>query len=372
MHVLVLASYAPSLVNFRSTLLAAMVEAGWKVTAAAPDIGPDLTAQLEVAGVRAVQVATSRNGMNPLADLAYGRSLIEIFRRERPDVLLAYTAKPVIWGTIAARAAKVPRVVAMVTGLGYTFTPPEQNTLKHATAALAARMLYRIALPQADHVMFQNPDDRDLFGRLGFTRAGGTSVTAGSGIDLTRFTPKSAPPRLSFLMLARLLKAKGVSEYANAAVRLKARHPDIDFRLAGPFDPGPDGLARTDLDRWVAAGLTYLGSLTDVRPAIAEAAVYVLPSYREGTPRSVLEALAIGRPVITTDVPGCRETVSDGVNGFLVPPRNAVALEHAMERFILNADLAAPMGQASLELARRKYDVTLVDAEIMVAIESLN
>lgn len=370
-HVLILASYAPSLINFRGPLLAALAGRGWRVTAAAPDIDAATRAALAALGADPIEIPTARTGMNPVADLAYSKALETAFRRLKPDVVLAYTAKPVIWGILAARAAGVPHVVAMITGLGYAFTPSARPSLKHTVANLAARLLYRLALPRADHVLFQNPDDRDLFESFGFTpRPDCVGVTAGSGIDLQRFTPSSPPDRPSFLMLARLLGAKGVREYATAARRLKARHPGIDIRLAGSFDQGPDAVSRAELADWIKGGISYLGELDDVRPAIAAAAVYVLPSYREGTPRSVLEALATGRPVITTDTPGCRETVVDGENGFLIAPRDALALEKAMERFILHPELIAPMARASLDLARHKYDVNSVNAQIITALEA--
>jgi glycosyltransferase involved in cell wall biosynthesis len=264
----------------------------------------------------------------------------------------------------------VPRVVAMITGLGYAFTPPRRRSLRHTIAHHAAGFLYRLALRRADHVLFQNADDRDLFQNYGFTRAAQeVSVTAGSGIDLHHFTPSPPPERVSFLMLARLLRAKGIEEYSVAARRLKARYPNVEFRLAGAYESGPDAVSTAELTRWIDGGITYLGSLRDVRPALASAAVYVLPSYREGSPRSVLEALATGRAVITTDTPGCRETVVDGVNGFLIAPRDAVSLEAAMERLILDPSLIAPMGAASLDLAQRKYDVNLVNAQVLRALE---
>lgn len=370
-HLLLLASYAPSLINFRGSLLEALVARGWRVTASAPNMD-DVKARLKAMGVSAVETPLARTGMNPLADLAYYRSLVELFRSEKPDVLLAYTAKPVIWGTLAARIVGVPRVVAMITGLGYAFTSPVRPSIKHRAANLAARLLYRLALPRADHVLFQNPDDRELFENLGFTPSPDrVGVTAGSGIDLRHFTPSPPPEQPSFLMLARLLGAKGVREYAIAARRLKARYPNVDIRLAGPFDHGVDGVSYAELTEWTEGGIAYLGDLADVRPAIAEAAVYVLPSsYREGTPRSVLEALATGRPIITTDTPGCRETVIDGRNGFLIAPRDASALENAMEHFILDPSLIVPMAAASLDLARRKYDVNNVNAQILAALEA--
>lgn len=369
-HILVLGSYAPSLINFRGTLLSAMVAGGMRVTAVAPDIDEPSRAAMAALGVESIEIAMARKGMNPVSDLAYRRTLIQLFQRLKPDAVLAYTAKPVIWGTLAARAAGVPRVVAMITGLGYAFTPPLRLDLKQLGANLAARILYRLALPRADHVLFQNPDDRDLFQSLDFTPPPArVSLIAGSGIDLVHFASRPPPVLPSFLMLARLLKAKGVAEYATAAARLKARYPHVEFRLAGSFDPGPDVVAKVDLERWIAAGVSYLGPLSDVRAAITDAAVYVLPSYREGTPRSVLEALAIGRAIVTTDAPGCRDTVNEGQNGFLVPPRDAMALEAAMERFILTPELIPVMGCASLALARSKYDVNRVNAQILSALQ---
>lgn len=370
LHVLVLASHAPSLVNFRGPLIAEMVRRGWRVTAAAPDFDGGTHAALVALGAHPVDVPMARTGMNPLADLAYRKSLIALFRRERPDVLLAYTIKPVIWGISAAEVAKVPRKIALITGLGYAFTPPQRPNIKFGLASLAARVLYRWSLPRADFVLFQNQDDCQLFKKLGYTpQCEKVGVTAGSGIDLTRFIPSDPPKQVSFLMLARLLKAKGVAEYAAAASRLKVRYPHVEFKIAGSFDSGLDGVKRADMDQWVKQGLTYLGLLTDVRKAIEDAAVYVLPSYyREGTPRSILEALAIGRAVITTDAPGCRETVDDGVNGFLVPPRDSIALEAAMERFISEPSLIEPMGRASLNLANKKYDVRSVNAQIIAAL----
>lgn len=372
-HVLVLGSYAPSLFNFRGPLIAAMVEAGWRVSACAPGAAEGEAADaVRRLGATPVSVTLARTGMNPLSDLAYQRELVELFRELRPDVVLAYTAKPVIWGALAARQAGVPHMVGMITGLGYAFTPPARPNLKHAIAALSARLLYRLALKRADHVLFQNPDDRDLFLRLGLApRPEKAGLIAGSGVDLERFPPQALPADLSFLMLARLLGAKGVREYAQAARRLKARYPQVDFRLAGGLDAGPDAVATRELQDWIAGGINYLGELEDVRPALAEAAVYVLPSYREGTPRSVLEAMATGRAIITTDAPGCRETVVDGVNGFLVTPRDAGALEAAMERFITQPDLAVEMGARSLEMARNKFDVRLVNAQVLDAIRRL-
>lgn len=367
--IVVLGSYGPSLVNFRGPMIAAMVERGWRVTAVAPAIDEATNEALRAMGADVVSVRLARTGMNPLADLAYRAELLKLFRRLKPDALLAYTAKPVIWGTMAARAAGVPRVVVMITGLGFAFTDGAGSPLKRLIARLAASFLYRRALTRADRVLFQNPDDRDLFLQKGLLEdVGRIGLTNGSGIDLDHFAPSPPPGAPVFLMVARLLGAKGVREYAAAAKTLKARWPHAAFRLAGWIDQGPDAVKQAELDDWVDGGIEFLGRLADVRPALAEASVFVLPSWREGTPRSVLEAMAVGRAIVTTDAPGCRETVTEGVNGCLVPPRNPVALEEAMERFILDPALAPRMGEASRALACRRYDVRLVNAQIIAAI----
>lgn len=367
-----MAGHAPSLINFRGPLIAEMVRRGWQVLAVAPDIDAETGAQLAALGARAKSMPLARTGMNPLRDLAYYRALVRLFRKERPNVLLAYTIKPVIWGLFAARAAGVPGTVALITGLGYAFTDGVRSGLKRLLAVGAASALYRIALLSADRVLFQNPDDRDLFRSRGLIRdRGQITVVDGSGVDLDHYAPSRLPEEPVFLMIGRLLGAKGVREYAAAAVELKKRHPEARFQLAGWRDPGPDTVTEGELDVWIEGGVEYLGRLSDVRPAISAARVYVLPSYREGTPRSVLEAMAMGRPIITTDAPGCRETVIDGVNGFLVPPRNALALEAAMERMIENPDLIAPMSVASLDLARRRYDVNRVNAQILSVLEGV-
>lgn len=215
-------------------------------------------------------------------------------------------------------------------------------------------------------IIFQNQDDQALFRRLRLVSRGReTHVINGSGVDLDRFSPMPVPEGASFLMIARLLKDKGIREFAEAAERLKARHPEIPITLVGDFDPSPDSLSREALDELIRCGIDYKGHLADVRPAIAASSVYVLPSYREGTPRSVLEAMAMGRAIITTDAPGCRETVRPGENGFLVRPRDAGSLYEAMMRFVDEPAFARRMGEASRKLAEAKYDVKQVNANLL-------
>jgi len=249
------------------------------------------------------------------------------------------------------------------------FVLADSRVVKRRLLQAVAIQLYRYALRGNVRVFFQNPDNRRAFIERQILRDEARTVLInGSGVDLDMF--RSAPLNLnpSFLMIARLLNEKGVREYAESARRVASRNENASFCLVGWIDGGGDSIDQASLDQWVADGvIQYLGKLDDVRPAISASSVYVLPSYHEGTPRSVLEAMAMGRPIITTDVPGCRETVIDGVNGFLVPPRDPVALAAAMRRFIDDPSLIPRMGSESRRIAEEKYDVHKVNQVILDA-----
>ncbi|MFB9146798.1 glycosyltransferase family 4 protein [Halomonas alkalicola] len=369
-RLVILAGFARSLVNFRGPLVKALCDAGLEVHAIAPDLHYDLETQLQLEawGVITHDVSMQRTGTNLLRDLKTLRHLYRLFREIKPDILLGYTIKPVIYGTLAAWLAKVPKRYALITGLGYAFTGEARG--KRGLIQRMVRGLYRQALKRADLVFFQNPDDETLFRQLGLlSQEAPSKVVNGSGIDTARFTqaplPKGSP---NFLLIARLLGDKGVREYVEAAAWVRERHPEITFKVVGDIDANPDSITRQELEAWIAAGhIEYLGRLDDVRPAIADSSVYVLPSYREGTPRTVLEAMAMGRPIITTDAPGCRETVVEGENGYLVPVKSVDPLVGAMQRFIDQPELVARMGQRSRAIAEEKYDVHKVNAVMLEA-----
>ena len=364
-RVLIVGSYPPSLLSFRGPLIQAMIANGHSVIAAAPDIDQPTADALREFGAKPREIPLSNVSLNPRGLLRSTRAMRSLIREERPDVVLAYTIKPVIVAAFAARAEGVPTVASLITGAGYAFT--EGRELKRRVSRIAALVLYRLALRRSDLIIFQNPDDERFFREAGMVASGQrTHVTNGSGVDLDHFSPASLPDRTSFLMIARLVKDKGIRELAAAAKRIKLEHPAISVALVGPFDPSPDSLRRSELDDLIRWGIDYKGAMSDVRPALAACSVYVLPSaYREGTPRSVLEAMAMGRAIVTTDMPGCRETVRDGVNGFLIPPRNAEALHEAMMRFVEKPELAQRMGKASRALAEEKYDVRKVNSDLL-------
>jgi glycosyltransferase involved in cell wall biosynthesis len=365
MRVLVIASYPESILAFRGPLLEALVASGSEVHVAAPGLQATTptTEALHALGVAVHDIPVRRTGTNPIADLGLLVALVRLMRRIAPSATLPYTIKPVVYGTLAARLAGVPRRFALVTGLGYAFTGDRQRMVTRVI-----RFLYRAALGRAHMVFFQNPDDERHFRSLGILPARIPSVVVnGSGVDVDsyRFHPiPDAPP--IFLMIGRLLGDKGVREYVEAARRVKGSFPQARFQLVGWIDENPDAVSQSELDAWVENGdVEFLGKLADVRPAIRASSIYVLPSYREGTPRTVLEAMAMGRPVITTNAPGCRETVVDGDNGYLVPVQSVDALERAMRRFIDDPALAARMGRRSREIAESKYDVRKVNQAML-------
>lgn len=362
MKVLLIASYANSLANFRGPLLKALLAEGCEVHGAAPNASEILRNKAGFERVVWHNYPLQRAGMNPVSDIKSFWRLYRLIRHVQPDVILPYTIKPVIYGLLAARLAGVSHRFALITGLGYVFVDGRNGFLSGVV-----RRLYKLALARAEKVFFQNPDDEALFRSLGILSPGVPSVVVnGSGVDLAHYAVESPPTDPSFLLIARLLGDKGVREYVEAARRVRASYPDVVFHLVGAVDENPDSVTQPELDSWVEEGMVnYWGRLVDVRPAIAKAAVYVLPSYAEGTPRTVLEAMSMGRAVITTDAPGCRETVIEGENGYLVPVKSIDALVEAMLRFVQQPDLIAQMGQRSREIAEKKYDVHKVNAVML-------
>lgn len=363
--VMLIASFPESIITFRGALISAMQGQGLSVHVAAPDLRIDsaIRQTLEEMDVVVHDIPLERTGANPLSDLGLLWSLVGLMRRIEPDCVIGYTIKPVIYGSLAAWLASIPHRFALVTGLGFAFTDSRSGLISRL-----AQSLYRFALTKVQKVFFQNPDDEALFRekRL-LAETTPSAVVNGSGVDLASFVVEPIPDQpTKFLMIARLLGDKGVREYAKAASHIRTQHPKAEFGLVGWLDENPDAISKTELDEWTAKGaITYHGRLDDVRPAIAKSSVYVLPSYREGTPRTVLEAMAMGRPIITTDAPGCRETVIDGENGFLVSVKSVDALVEAMQKFIDDPDLAVRMGKRSRELAEEKYDVHKVNAVML-------
>jgi glycosyltransferase involved in cell wall biosynthesis len=367
-RIVIIAPYAPSIVSFRGALIRAFVERGAAVWVLAPDYTSEIREAVKGLGAQAIDYPMHRTGTNPIADWQTFWALRRLLRQIQPHILLPYNIKPIIYGLLAG--GWVNRRVALIEGLGYAFTQTQASPRQRILLYLV-RQMYRIALKRAHAVLFLNPDDQREFCRLSLVSAEQAVLLGGIGVDLSEYMPAPAVLEpITFTLAARLLREKGIVEFAQAAQRIKQHYPNTRFLLLGGLDTNPGALREHEVRQWADTGiLEWHGHVPDVRPYFAQTSVYVLPSYyREGVPRSTQEAVAMARPVITTDAPGCRETVVDGVNGFLVPPRDVDALVRAMERFVQQPELIVSMGQASRKLAEERFDVHKINRRILAVL----
>jgi glycosyltransferase involved in cell wall biosynthesis len=363
--VAVVSRCAWTLYNFRRTLIKNIEGRGAKVLALGGG-GDGYDRRLIDEGITFADLPVSRQGINPLADLWLTLVMIARFRRERPQLLHAFTIKPVIYGTLAAVIARIPVRIVTITGLGHAFTTSS------APVRFLAQALYKLSLRFADVVFFQNRDDRDLFLSLRLLNRDKVRLTAGSGVDLVRFTPVELPSQRSgqvtFVMIARLIKEKGVLEYLAAAEKLKLHMPQVRCLLVGGVDlRNPSALLPAQLEHLKHSScVEWVDEVVDVRPYIAQADVVVLPSYREGVPRSLLEGAAMGRALLTTDVPGCREVVTER-SGLIVARADADALAEAMLKLANSAPMIALMGANARQFVVEHFDEVKVIRQYLEA-----
>lgn len=339
-----------TLYNFRGGMITRLVSLGWDVIACGAG-GDGYESRVRGLGCTFVPIALDKGGMNPLADLRAFVELWRLFRRERPQVVHCFTVKPVIYGSIAARLARVPRRVATITGLGYVFSTPAGMIRAVAVA------LYRLAMRCTHHVFFQNPGDRDTFVQSILPRGLSYELVPGSGVDLRRFRVSPESDRglgTEVLMYGRMLWDKGVQDYVDAARVVRVRHASAHFTLMGDPDPAnPQAVPRATLEAWDTEGvISYLPGVDDVRDVLSKADIVVLPSRHEGLPRVLLEAAAMGKVLIASDIPGCRQIVESGINGYLVKPGDAQELAETILRVLDNPTWLAEAGRAS----RRKVE----------------
>ncbi|MDH0680867.1 glycosyltransferase family 4 protein [Achromobacter animicus] len=353
--------------SHRVPVALAAQKAGYDVHVATMD-GPAV-ADIQALGMTHHAIPMTRSGKHPLQELGTLLALVRLFRRLRPDVVHLVTIKPVLYGGIAARIARVPGMVAAISGLGFVFL---SNSLKMRLVRAVVARLYRVALGHPNsRVIFQNANDRDLLKSLGAVREDQVVIIRGAGVDLDAYRPTPEPPAppVVVTMVARLLRDKGVQEFVQAAKLLRERGVPVTMQLVGGLDAGnPTSATQADVDAWQQDGCVQaLGERSDVAALYAAAHIAVLPSYREGLPKSLIEAAACGRAVVTTDVPGCRDAIEPNVTGLLVPVRDAAALADAIARLAQDAALRQAMGTAGRALAEREFDINRV-ARIHVAL----
>ncbi|MBI5431129.1 MAG: glycosyltransferase family 4 protein [Nitrosomonadales bacterium] len=360
MKIFMICNTAWGLVNFRSGLMLGLIAAGHEVVAVAPP--DDHVARIEALGIRFLPMPMDNKGTHPGRDLLLLLRFYRVFRRERPGLIINYTIKPVIYASLAARYARIP-AISVVTGLGVVF-------LNENWVTRLVEVLYRYSQSRVQKLFFLNRDDMQFFQRHNLAPAANMECLPGEGVDLAHFSPNlqtlspHSPSRpFRFLLLARMLWDKGVGEYVEAARQVRRHYPDAEFCLLGFLDvQNPAAISREQMAEWVAAGtVNYLGATDDVRPHIASADCVVLPSYREGIPRTLLEAAAMVRPIITTDAVGCRDVVDDGVNGWLCKPRDATDLADKMTRMIaLPPEARTEMGLQGRSKVEREFDERVV------------
>lgn len=367
MKIAVIGNTADTMLNFRGSLLRSLGMEGHDVYALCPDFTAETRAAVETIGAVPIDYKLDRSGINPLQELASIGSLYAELRTIQADAILCYFIKPSVYGMVAGRLAGVPRRVALIEGLGYSFDTAARSFARRLVR-WASRWLLRVGLGFADRILVLNDDDRRELTKTCALPPTRIQTVGGIGVKLDQLRPTPVREHATtFVMAARLIAEKGVREYVEAARRLKARHPAARFILLGTVDQNPHSLGADEIESWAGAGVVeWPGHVADVGVWLHDADVFVLPSYyREGVPRSIQEAMACALPIVTTDSVGCRDTVEPGRNGFLVPPRNVDALSAAMERYLTTPGLARRMGKASRTIAEKRFDAAAFDRRMI-------
>lgn len=357
-----------TLTNFRKELILKLKELNYNVCLVCPK-DPSLDTffyeELKKLNVSHIEIQLNRKGINPFRDGFLFLKLFKLYRQENPSFVLNYTIKPVIYSSLAAKLAGISSTNSFITGLGYVFT---DRSRKAKTLKNIVNFLYKLALRGNNKVFFQNPDDLNEFLQRKLIKDDQAELINGSGVNLKTFYPTNGPKiKSSFVFIGRLLKDKGIFELIEAIKMIKKTSNDCHFYICGSLDESnPNSLSKDQLAKLIDKNLfAYVSHVNNVADFLKDKEVFILPSYREGTPRAVLEAMAMGMPIITTDVPGCRETTKNNINGFIIPPKNSNALYEKILTFIEHSDLISKMGNQSLQVAKEKYDVEKVNQSII-------
>jgi glycosyltransferase involved in cell wall biosynthesis len=370
-RILILCSYDKSIIHFRGDFIKSLIQNGYKVFGAAPEMTKEISDQLIELGASPLTFKLQRTGLNPFKDLQSILELNKMIKKHNIDLVFPYTIKPVIYGSIAANFAKI-RVISLITGLGFTFSAA---SAKAKLLQKATEFLYKISIRKNKLIIFQNSDDHQLFlERNIIPKSKKIAVVNGSGVNLGTYPNRinnKTSERIIFILVARLIKEKGVSLYMEAAEDLKKRFPKAEFHVIGKPDKSPSAINLDKLNELHHKEIIVYHGIQDNVPELLYASdIFVLPTfYREGIPRSILEALSVGMPIITTNSPGCRETVTEGENGFLIKPQSLEDLKRAMGYFLENPIKIKEMGIASRALAEKKFNVDIINDHLIALIK---
>ncbi|WJE46144.1 glycosyltransferase family 4 protein [Peribacillus frigoritolerans] len=366
MKVMVIAPKNKTLFNFRGDLIKEVISRGHDVVAIGPN--KDYIDDVLALGVKFIEIPLNKDNTSIFGDINYYKELKKVIKAQKPDLVFSYTIKPVVYGSLAAYRAGVKKIYPMVTGLGRIYA---SKSLKAKVLRMITGVLYKQAFKGCNKVIFQNNDDLKQFVDLRYVPEEKAVHVNGSGVNMERFNVNVLPDKSIFLMIARVIKEKGVFEFAEAARMVKKEHPDARFILLGGFDKSIGAIKPDELQSYVLDGsIEFPGETKDVVPYLEQARVFVLPTYyREGLPRTILEAMAMARPIITTDWPGCRDAVTDGVNGLLVPPKDSSSLVDKMKFIIENPSNVKNMSENSLRICKEKYDVNIVNKHMLEIME---
>lgn len=371
MKIVILGTIAYSFYGFRADLIQELIKQKHTIYAFTSEYTQEELEKIALLGAIPVIYSLNRGGLNPLSDIRATYQLSKIIKEIAPDVVFSYFSKPVIFGTLAAKRARVPHIVGMLEGLGYCFTDQPEGLSKKVKIIKGIQvLLYKVALPHTDTLIFLNADDySDLLEKYKI-QVKKVEVLGGIGLNLSQYKYQPTvdiKESIKFLFIGRLLKEKGVHDFISAIKIVKKAYPEACFTILGEIDTSNMGaLKKSELDKLIALKIVnYPGHVNNVKDWIASHHVFVLPSYREGVPRSTQEAMAIGRPIITTDVPGCRETVIDGLNGFLVEKWNPQALAEKIIYFIEHPEQIKKMGDESYKLAQKRFDADKVNKRLI-------
>lgn len=358
----IIATHGGSLRNFRGELIKSWIRKNCEVICVSIESPDKMADEVEKLGARYFQVEGDRTGINVFSGIKMIYNYKKLFDIEQPDVCYLYMSKPVAYGGLAAIIAGVKHINVLVNGLENAYYGA---TIKDLLIRVVMSCFYKYVCKYADNVFFQNKDDKNYFLKHRLVDSRKTVLIGGSGVDMDHFKKTDLPESPVFLMVARLLWSKGIREYLNAVKKLKKKYPKMRALLVGGLDNNDEALTEDDLNYYLEKGIIeYCGYTDDVRPFISQSSVFVLPSYHEGLPRSVIEAMSMGRAIITTNAPGCKETVEDNYNGFLVPIKDENELAKKMEVFIKNPSLIKKMGEQSYKLCKEKFEISKVNKKI--------